>query len=106
MTAADLTAPFSLGDGDELRNLFAEAGFSDVDVVSRSIEARYATPDRFVERLEFAYAAVVPQFAEDPEAFAAYLEAISRETRETVERYRQGDWIVVPMHTHIAIARS
>ena len=104
VTRAELVAPFSFGDADELGALLTEAGFAEVEVVSRSIEARFATPDRFVERMEFAYAAVIPQFAEDPAAFASYLDAINRETSAIVERYRDGDWLVVPMHTNLAVA--
>jgi len=95
----EVGAPFSLGDADDLRTLLTDAGFRDIEIASRSIEARFATPGRFVERMEFAYAAVVPQFVEDPAAFAAYLETIGRETKAIVERYREGDWIAVPMHT-------
>ncbi len=102
----EVGAPFSLGDADDLRTLLTDAGFRDIEIASRSIEARFATPGRFVERMEFAYAAVVPQFVEDPAAFAAYLETIGRETKAIVERYREGDWIAVPMHTHIAVAHA
>jgi len=56
--------------------------------------------------MEFAYAAVVPQFVEDPDALAVYLEKIGRETKAIVERYREGDFIVAPMHTHIAVAHA
>lgn len=104
LSRAELEAPFSLGDPDELRGLLTDAGFSDVDIVQRSIEARFADADRFVERMEFAYAAVIPQFAEDPAKFEAYLEAIARDTREIVAEYRQDDFIVMPMYTNIAIA--
>jgi SAM-dependent methyltransferase len=106
VTRGDLVAPFSLGDRDELAALLAGAGLRDIEIVSRTIEARFATPDRFVERLEYAYAAVVPVFAADPAAFADYLAAIDRETKSAVERCREGEWVVVPMHTHIAVARA
>jgi SAM-dependent methyltransferase len=105
VTAADLEAPFSLGDTAELRALLEGAGFLDVSITQASIEARFATPDRFVERLEYAYAAVVPAFAENPAAFAAYLARIADETQTLVAQYRVGDHVVVPMHTHIAVAR-
>lgn len=100
----ELEAPFSLGDSDELRGLLTDAGFTQVQVEQRSINARFSTPDRFVERMEFAYAAVVPQFAEDRAAFGRFLEAINRDTRDVVEQYRKGDHVVVPMHSNIAIA--
>jgi SAM-dependent methyltransferase len=106
VTSDDVVAPFSLGGAEDLRALLVGAGFRDVAVASETIEARFATPDRFVERMEFAYAAVVPQLAEDPAAFAAYLDAIDGKTRQIVARYRQGDRIVVPMHAHVAVART
>jgi hypothetical protein len=59
-----------------------------------------------VERLEYSYAAVVPAFAEDPDTFAQYLERIANETEALVEAYRAGDHVVVPMHTHIAVAHT
>lgn len=106
VTRDDLVAPFSLGDPDELRALLADAGFSRVEVHERSVEARFADADNFIERMEFAYAAVIPRFAEDPAAFQAYLDAISGETRALVAEHRQGDHVVVPMHTHIAVAQG
>jgi ubiquinone/menaquinone biosynthesis C-methylase UbiE len=106
VTSDDLEAPFSLGDAEELRDLLAGVGFRDIAVTSETIEARFATPERFIERMEYAYAAVVPQLAEDPAAFAAYLDAIAAATREIVARYRVGDRIVVPMHAHVAVARA
>lgn len=103
---AELVAPFSLDSADELVRLLRDAGFSDVDLHQVSIDARFADADRFVERMEFAYAAVIPRFAEDPAAFAAYLQAINDETRDIVASHRAGDEVVVPMHAHVAVAAS
>lgn len=100
----DLIAPFSLGDPAELKALLTGAGFGAVEVTSGSIEARFADADHFVERLEYAYAAVVPAFAHDPAAFESYLERIAADTRDIVARYRAGDEVVVPMHANIAVA--
>lgn len=105
VTRAELEAPFSLGSADELQSLLHAAGFRDIALSSVSIEARFADADRFVHRMEFAYAAVIPQFADNPDAFAAYLDAIERDTRAIVDSHRQGDQIVVPMHANIAVAR-
>lgn len=104
-TVEEATAPFSLGDSEELRSLVTDAGFREIEVVERTIAARFPA-DQFVERMEYAYAAVVPQFAADPEAFAAYLRAIDADTKSLVERYRVEDRIVVPMHTHVLTART
>ena len=104
ITRRELEAPFSLGSADELRSIFTDAGFEEARIVERSIDARFATPERFIERMEFAYAAVIPQFAEDLSAFEAYVEAVARDTKEIVERYRDGEHIVVPMHANITVA--
>jgi SAM-dependent methyltransferase len=101
----ELVQPFSLGDPDVLRDLLSEGGFRGVEVVECSIAARFPDADRFVERIENAYAAVVPAFMDDPDAFASYLAGINRETKEIVEEYRDGEHVVVPMHANIAVAR-
>jgi SAM-dependent methyltransferase len=102
---ADLEAPFTLGDAGVLRRSLLDAGFTDVSVVQRSIEARFVAPDGFVARMERAYAAVVPRFVEDPDLFAAYLDRIDRETRDIVAAHRHGDLVVVPAHANVAVAR-
>ncbi|HEX2234838.1 MAG TPA: methyltransferase domain-containing protein [Actinomycetota bacterium] len=104
ITRDELVVPFSLGDPEQLKRLLADAGFADVDMAERSVEARFPSPDRFVERLELAYAAVVPRFAQDPSAFRAYVADVTDDTRDVVERYRRGDHVVVPMHANIAVA--
>jgi ubiquinone/menaquinone biosynthesis C-methylase UbiE len=101
---AELTAPFSFGDADELGSLFTDAGFDDVHLVGGSIQARFAEADRFIERMQLAYAAVMPGFVEDTDAFAAYVDEVTRRTRPVVEAHREGDHVVVPMHTNLVIA--
>jgi SAM-dependent methyltransferase len=103
MTYEDLVAPFSFGVPDALGALLVDAGFERVDLVGTTIDARFAA-DRFVERLEYPYAAVVPAFATDLDAFRKYLDAITAATRDVVEEYRVGNDVVVPMHTTIATA--
>jgi SAM-dependent methyltransferase len=105
-TREDLTAPFSLGDADELHDLLERGGWVDVSVVERTVDARFSDPERFLERMEFAYAAVVPQFAEDPDVFRQYLAAIVRDTKEIVEAHRRGDHVVAPMYVNVATARA
>lgn len=66
---------------------------------------RFPEPDRFVHNVEYAYAAVVPEFAADPAAFQRFLDQVEEETREVIARYRQGEWVVFPMHALVATAR-
>ncbi len=102
----DLVAPFSFGDADVLLAEVERAGFREPALSTATIHARFPGADTFVERLELAYAAVVPRFAEDPEAFARYLTAISDDTRATVATYVHGNDVVVPMHTNIVVASA
>jgi hypothetical protein len=92
-------------DAGELRALPSEAGFRRIEIIARSIEVRFPSPDRFVELTVLAGAAVVPTF--DPEDSAARLaltEAVSRENEPVLHRYRSGDRLVVPTSWHVAVA--
>ncbi len=106
VTWEDHVAPFSLGDATALRRLLLDCGFADVTLAEATVLTRFPDADRFLERVEYAYAAVVPKFVEDPAAFAAYLDALARATQDLVDSYRQEDEVVVPMHTNIAVART
>jgi SAM-dependent methyltransferase len=99
----ELVAPFSLSR-EELVGLLADAGFAGVKADEESIQTSFPEPDRFVERMEYAYAAVVPQFAADRAAFDAFVRTVEAETREVVRRYTRGDRVTFPMHTTIATA--
>jgi SAM-dependent methyltransferase len=105
LTREDVTKPFSLGER-ELCRLLTAAGFSAVETTAVTIDARFATPDRFIERLELAYAAVVPAFVADPRAFRDYVARVTEESRELVDRHRHGDHVVVPMHAVVVTAAA
>ena len=87
-TYEDLAGPFLFGDAEGLRDLLSGAGFSDVRVEEREIEGRFPA-ERFVENVEFAYSAVVPEFSEDPRRFAAFVAV-------------DGDEIVFPIRVNVA----
>jgi SAM-dependent methyltransferase len=101
----ELAGPFLFGDPHWLRDLAAGAGFSDVRVEERSFEARFPA-DGFIENVEFAYSAVVPQFSEDPAAFDEFVQVVEREVRDVLARHRDGDQIVFPLHVNLAAARG
>lgn len=46
-----LAAPFAFGDADALRNLLTTAGFGDIAIETRSMDARFCDPDRARRRL-------------------------------------------------------
>jgi ubiquinone/menaquinone biosynthesis C-methylase UbiE len=104
LSSAQLTAPFSLGDPDDLAEMLRTGGFDSVELLARTVQARFGDADHFVAHLLTAYTAVVPAFAEDPERFADFVDAVTAETKDAVEEYRTGDHVVVPMHATIAVA--
>lgn len=106
MTSGHRLAPFSFGDPDSLGSTFAAAGFGEIEVSSWTIQARFADADRFVEQMELAYAAVIPAFTQDRAAFDAFVSSVERAAEALVEAHRDGDEIVVPMHTHIAVGHT
>jgi ubiquinone/menaquinone biosynthesis C-methylase UbiE len=101
----DLIAPFSLNDPGELTRLLEEAGFTSIQVYSHSQDAVFTAPEKFVENSEYAYAAVIPQFVENPSAFEAFVQAVKQELAPVLAEYQAGETIVFPMHAFITTAR-
>jgi ubiquinone/menaquinone biosynthesis C-methylase UbiE len=99
----DLVAPFSLPP-EELARLLSDAGFAEIGAYEVTIECRFPDPDRFVERMEYAYGAVIPQFVADRAAFDAFVDAVQLETRDVVRQHTRGDHVSFPMHTTVTTA--
>jgi SAM-dependent methyltransferase len=104
LTYEDVAAPFLLGDPGWLRDALADAGFEDVRVEQRSFDAGFPTPQTFVENLEFAYSAVIPEFSEDPAAFAAFVKAVETDLADVLASYVDDDEVVFPMHVNLGTA--
>lgn len=102
--ADDAVAPFSLGDAAALRTLLGDAGFTDVEVEAHTLDVAFPAAG-FIRSQYQAYAAVMPQLADDPDAFEAFVAAIEADTRALVARYTRGGHVRAPMHTHVAVAR-
>ncbi len=100
---AKVAAPFSLGDGDELRRLFADAGFSRVELQTHTIQTRFPEPEKFVRMTASAAIAVMPdQFANVN--LDDLVGKISADLAADMARYREGDHLVFPMPTNLVIA--
>jgi SAM-dependent methyltransferase len=100
----EFNTPFSMGNPDLLRTLLAEAGFSGGDVTQEELDVRFGDPDRFIHNMEYAYSAVIPEFAQDPSRFEAFVDAVTADTRDVVAAFRVGDEIVFPVHANITTA--
>jgi ubiquinone/menaquinone biosynthesis C-methylase UbiE len=94
--------PFSLGDAQSLRKLLESAGFSRVEVSSKTRETVFEDADRFLELSTLAMAAVMPENAPaDPSSIVA---AVKAATAAPLRRYQQGSRLVFPMTSNLAVA--
>ncbi|HUQ08443.1 MAG TPA: methyltransferase domain-containing protein [Kofleriaceae bacterium] len=103
LPAADAVTPFSLNDAGEVRALLETAGLRDVTITSKTIEADFPA-DGLVDISTKAYAAVMPQIANDPAAFARFTDAVVRETDDIVKRYARDGRARFPMQSLIVSA--
>lgn len=99
-----LASPFLLGDVDALRGLMAEAGFARVEIASETHVVRFPSPERFVALTLLAAAAFIPDADMDENSRSGMVESISRETRDILQAYVDGDSVSFPMHANIAVA--
>lgn len=102
---SDMVVPFSLSDANELRRLLEGAGLHDIEITSKAIEADFPAKGLTEYSLQ-AYAAVMPQIANDPAAFRAFVDAVVRDSEEVHRPYEQDGRLRFPMHTHVAFARA
>lgn len=105
VTREEVEAPFSM-HREQVVDLLHRAGFRDTQVAERSIEARFPSPDTFIRNMELAYAAVIPEFVDDPGAFEAFVDGVEAGSREVVRSHVRGDHVVVPMHMWVVTARA
>ncbi len=102
---SDVASPWSLPDAGELRALLSEAGFQRIEIIARSLDAQFPSPERFVYLTLFAAAAFLPEFDwEDEASRTALIEAVTSEIEPVVRRYRSGEWLIIPTSWHIAVA--
>ncbi len=100
-----LSVPFSLGDADVLRVLFADAGFDNIEVATHAMITRFPQPDRFVQLSIQSGAAVIPALGKmDAAARTQLAESISRELRDELSQYIDGDYIASPLTASIVVA--
>lgn len=97
-----MLAPFVINRESDLQGLTEEVGFSDVTVERETIEARFTHPDEFAQRVIMA-GPIAARFLEEPEDVRL---AITAEVTQEVAEMRQGDQLVFPMPTLIAVASA
>lgn len=105
LPAADAVTPFSLSDEGEIRALLEGAGLRDVTITSKTIEADFPS-EGLVDISTKAYSAVMPQIANDPDAFRRFTDAVVRETDDIVKRYTRDGRARFPMRSLLVTARA
>ena len=103
-TYEDITAPFSLGAIDVLRDLLVKAGFMRVRTAEWELSAEFPDPQTFVRNMETAYGGVIPAFVEDREAFERFVLTVEREAGDVVQRFTSGGRVRFDMPTNLAVA--
>lgn len=104
---ADVARPFTFGGRERLRSLLDGAGFGEVDISERTMEAEFSEPETFVTLTVMAGAAVVPELALDDEGEReALIEAVRDASAEVLARHRERGRLSFPMPNQIAVARA
>jgi ubiquinone/menaquinone biosynthesis C-methylase UbiE len=96
-----MRSPFQLGDPDRLRELFTQAGFSTVDLVTRDHAARFASAEAMVREEQISSPLAEPVGALDAEAWGALVADVASFLAE----HRGDEGISFPMHTRVITAR-
>lgn len=99
--SSDVDLPFTLGDAGELRGLLENAGFQQVKIEPVSIETDFPAAG-FIESVEYAYSAVVPDFVANPAAFRQFTDGLNKAAATVLGAYTQGDRIRFQMNANIA----
>jgi ubiquinone/menaquinone biosynthesis C-methylase UbiE len=101
-----LAVPFSVADGETLRDVFGQAGFTDISIDTETRDVSFASTERFFELTILAGAAVIPALAEqDAASRAALVAAVAAEAEGMIGPHLQGDHLVFPMTSHMVVAR-
>lgn len=99
---AGIQRPYAFGDPVVLGDVIADAGFRDVSVVRRTMEARFASPGAFVEALAAGGPSARHALEQLDEAGLA--EVIDDVTR-TLDHYIDADGLRVITASNIAVGR-
>ncbi len=97
-----MNAPFALGDAEELRSLFTEAGFTNVRIRIGVEIFRVPSPEEFVWRQMVSSPLAGPFSKIDDETRALLFKDVS----VALQSYVDDDGLVHPMEAHFVVARK
>lgn len=98
---------FALGSADELRALAVGAGFRRVALKSFSLTARFPNPDAFIAgEIEVDTAAIPSMQHLDSRSREAIVATITADMQSPLKEVTHENYVVLPFHGYIVIARS
>ena len=98
--------PFAFPDGDALRGLLADAGFTEITLEQLSMMARYPDPERNLYETIHALVAVAPDLQSlDAGARERMIEEVSHEMEAAHAAAVDGDHVLLQWHANVATAR-
>ncbi len=99
--------PFVLGDAGKFRSLFTAAKFSKVEILERTITARFPGAEQYTRLAVATAPAANPGFRKlHAQKRAEVLDAVHADVEPVVRQYRDGDSVSFPMFAHIAVATA
>ena len=102
-----LDQAYSLGNESELVDLVKAAGFQDVSVTVVQTAARFPDPDGYIPRQVASSVASNPAIQRvDGAERTRLVEAVERAMKPEIERFRQGDYLVLDQFAYLLHARQ
>jgi len=96
---------FSLGSAGELRQLFADAGFRDIDVQSLSLVSRFPDPDQFLAaEIDVDTAAIPAMQHADAAERRRIVDAIAADMAQPLAAVTRDHHVVIEFHAHLLSA--
>ena len=98
---------FSLGNADELRELFTRAGFEQVTATPVTMTARFPNPEGFLAgEIDVDTAAIPSMQHADAAERQRIVESIAGDMRKPLAGVTHGEHVVLEFHAHVLTARS
>jgi ubiquinone/menaquinone biosynthesis C-methylase UbiE len=101
-SAKQALAPFSFRDGELIGSLLKDAGFSSLDVSSLVVDRRLSPAHAAIRREILASPYEKELLDRGPET----LDAVVADVDAALERYRDGESLIVPQETHLFQAET
>jgi ubiquinone/menaquinone biosynthesis C-methylase UbiE len=99
--------PFSLGSEADLRAIFTEAGFEEIEIARLSKNVRFPSAEQYIAFGTAGAAAAVPALqAMDAAQRRQLTEAIRDDLTEAIRQHTEGDELVYVTESHLTTARK